>query len=461
MRLTPPTGLGPDSAPGPAVSFYLRNREVVADAIAGSVEQVRLKKGTASNLFRYSRREHQATRAISLKKFNHVLGLDSVRQTLDVEGLATYETIVPYCLAAGFLPTVVPELKPITIAGATVGIGIESSCYRSGFVHDGLIEADVLLPDGRIVTCREDNEYADLFDALPNSYGTLGYILRVTIRLCTAKPYVQIQNIRFSNLGAYLDAIEEATIKGEHDYIEGLFYSEEEQYLTLSRQTHDAPYVDDIYGSRIYYKSLRSREEMFLKTEDYLFRYDPDWFWNVPETRIYMLYRRLAPKRFRNSGFYSRYVSYTRELRKLLRLESAHSTEPLIQDWQVPWKQAKAFAAFVLADMDIQGRPWTALPIKTPTSPTLYPLDANRLYINVGCYCHVRRAHAGEDYAYTKLIDRRCFELGGLKMLYSSTFLSRAEFDRLYNGEAYRALKRKYDPTNKTQTLFEKAVEGH
>ena len=89
---------------------------------------------------------------------------------MDVEGLATYESMVTYCLAAGFLPTVVPELKPITIAGATVGIGIESSCYRSGFVHDGLIEADVLLPDGRIVTCREDNEYADLFYALPNSY---------------------------------------------------------------------------------------------------------------------------------------------------------------------------------------------------------------------------------------------------------------------------------------------------
>ena len=131
---------------------------------------MRLKKGTASNLFRDGRCEHQATRAISLKKFNHVLGLDSVHHTLDVEGLATYETMVPYCLAAGFLPTVVHELKPITIAGATVGIGIESSCYRSGFVHDGLIEADVLLPDGRIVTCREDNEYADLFYALPNSY---------------------------------------------------------------------------------------------------------------------------------------------------------------------------------------------------------------------------------------------------------------------------------------------------
>ena len=75
MRLTPSTGVGPDSAPSLAVSIHLRNREMVAEAMAGSVEQVHLKKGTASNLFRYSRGDRQAIRAISLKKFNHVLSL--------------------------------------------------------------------------------------------------------------------------------------------------------------------------------------------------------------------------------------------------------------------------------------------------------------------------------------------------------------------------------------------------
>ncbi len=32
---------------------------------------------------------------------------------------------------------------------------------------------------------------------------------------------------------------------------------------------------------------------------------------------------------------------------------------------------------------------------------------------------------------YTRIMDRKCFELGGIKMLYSSTFLSKNEFDRL------------------------------
>ncbi len=451
----------PTSSPGsPALSDYLRNREAVAAALVGNTEQVRLEKRTTSNLFRYDKRQNQATKSIPLKDFNHILALDSEQQTLDVEGLTTYETIVTHCLAEGFLPTVVPELKHITIGGAIVGIGIESSCYRHGFVHDGLIEADILLPDGRVISCRADNDHRDLFHALPNSYGTLGYILRVKIQLRPAKPYVRIENFRYSDINTYLDAVETATVKAEHDYIEGLFFSKQEQCLTLNKQVDHAPYLDDIYGTNIYYKTLRSRKEMFLRTEDYIFRYDPDWFWNIPESGFYTLFRRFCPKRWRNSDFYNHYVMYKHKLMELLPIQPDDSEEALIQDWEVPWEHAKAFVHFVMENVDIQGRPWVALPIKTPKSPTLYPVKANHLYLNVGCYCHAKKPKSDEDYYYTKLLDKKCFEFGGLKMLYSSTFLDEAEFDRIFNGEAYRALKWKYDPIGNAPTLFEKTVKA-
>jgi FAD/FMN-containing dehydrogenase len=104
------------------------------------------------------------------------------------------------------LPPVSPELKHITIGGATVGIGIESTCFRHGFVHDALLEADVLLPNGSVVTCTPDNECRDLFFALPNSYGTLGYILRAKLRLEPAKPFVELAITRFDDANRYRDA---------------------------------------------------------------------------------------------------------------------------------------------------------------------------------------------------------------------------------------------------------------
>jgi FAD/FMN-containing dehydrogenase len=48
----------------------------------------------------------------------------------------------------GVMPTVVPQLKTITLGGAVAGVGIESSSHRHGLVHDGMLELDVLLGDG-------------------------------------------------------------------------------------------------------------------------------------------------------------------------------------------------------------------------------------------------------------------------------------------------------------------------
>ena len=57
-------------------------------------------------------------------------------------------------------------------------------------------------------------------------------------------------------------------------------------------------------------------------------------------------------------------------------------------------------------------------------------------------------------------MDRKCFDLGGIKMLYSSTFLDRTEFDARFNGEAYRRLKEKYDPDGNAPELYDKVAFG-
>ena len=88
----------------------------------------------------------------------------------------------------------------------------------------------------------------------------------------------------------------------------------------------------------------------------------------------------------------------------------------------------------------------------------LYPIAANTLYLNLGCYCQVRKVPARPDYWYTRIMDQKCFDLNGIKMLYSSSFLSREAFDAVYNGPAYTQLKGKYDPKRRAPALFDKAV---
>ena len=435
-------------------SFTAKRDRLKLEPQAG---KIRLKKRTISNLFRYIPRDHGGS-GLSLSDFNNIIAVDVGRKTLDVEGLATYESVVDSTLTHGLLPLVTPELKHITVGGATVGIGIESTGFRHGFVHDGLIEAEVLLPDGRMVLCNGTDRHTDLFYALPNSYGTLGYILRARIKLLSAKRYVHVRTSTFNGLDEYLEAMRLATEKADNDFVEGLFFSADQYYLMVSRFMDDTPYVDDILRKEVFYKLVQRAPDVYLTTKDYIFRYDPEWFWNIPESMPYQIFRKYAPRRLRNSGFYTRYCEWERAWEQFLPWQRKNDKEPLIQDWEVPWENARDLVTYALKNVDLDGKPWVAVPIKTPASPTLYPIRANQLYFNLGCYCQVNKVPGRENYHYTKVMDRRCFELDGLKMLYSSSFLSRGEFERLYNGAAYSRLKAIYDPQGKAYTLYEKTV---
>src|SRR5690606_6941122 len=340
--------------------------------------------------------------------------------------------------------------------GATVGIGIESTCFRSGFVHDGLVEADVLLPSGKVVTASASNEHADLFAALPNSYGTLGYILRARIAVEPAHRYVHLHTERLAGTGAYLDAMRAAVESGEHDFVEGLVFEDGRYLLMTGRHADDVPHVDDILRRNVFYKLVQQRDDVYLKTHDYLFRYDPEWFWNLPDGVGYALFRRYAPARFRSSSFYTRYVAWKAKLAE--RGHRKPDTEPLIQDWEVPWERAAELLDFALREVPLDGRPWAAVPIKTPRQPTLYPIRPSTLYFNLGCYLQVKKPEGKEPYHYTRILDDKCFALDGIKMLYSSSFMRSEEFDARYNGAAYRELKAKYDPEGRARTLYAKVV---
>ena len=133
--------------------------------------------------------------------------VDAERGWVDVEGLVPYEALVAATLPQGVMPQVVPQLKTITAGGAVAGVGIEATSFRHGLVHDTLLEADVLLASGEVVTCRPDNEHRDLFFGLPNSYGTLGYALRLRLRTQPVRPYVQVEHRRYRRRAEFFAAL--------------------------------------------------------------------------------------------------------------------------------------------------------------------------------------------------------------------------------------------------------------
>src|ERR1035441_54170 len=150
---------------------------------------------STSNLFR--QRHPAARHTLDVRAFDHVLSVDAEGRTAGVEGMIAYERLMEETLRYGLLPAVVPQLKTITVGGAVSGLGIESSSFKYGLVHETVEAMEVLTGSGGIVACSASDN-PDLFFGFPNSYGTLGYALRLTIRLVPASKYVHLTHTRFA-----------------------------------------------------------------------------------------------------------------------------------------------------------------------------------------------------------------------------------------------------------------------
>ena len=428
---------------------------------AGEAGPVGLAKET-SNLFRD--RESAPRRRLDVRAFNQVLAVDAAAGWVDAEGMITYEDLTRECLAHGVMPAVVPQLKTITLGGAVAGVGIESSSHRYGLVHDTMLELDVLLGDGGVVSCTPSNEHADLFFGFPNSYGTLGYALRVKARAVPVKPYVRLSHLPFSDGAAFFAALREQLEGGGADFIDGTVFSPGEMYLTLGRFADSAPYTSDYTYENIYYRSIREKREDYLTIHDYIWRWDTDWFWcskNVlaqnPLVRRLYGRERLGSRTYTKIMRWNSRVGITKKVERMLGLHS----ESVIQDVDIPLGRAAEFLDFYAREIALWPQ-WICPIGPQPHSGrfALYPVKSD-WYVNFGFWDVKRTREAHAPGHYNRLIERSVVELGGIKSLYSDSFFTPEEFHRYYGGEAYRRLKAKYDAQGAFAPLYEKCVLRH
>ena len=61
--------------------------------------------------------------------------------------------------------------------------------------------------------------------------------------------------------------------------------------------------------------------------------------------------------------------------------------------------------------------------------------------------------------ATNRLIEKKVSDFDGHKSLYSDAYYSPDEFDELYGGEAYKTVKKTYDPDSRLLDLYAKVVQ--
>ncbi|MBC7296042.1 MAG: FAD-binding oxidoreductase [Dietzia sp.] len=452
-------------------------------------EPVRLAKKT-SNLFRP--RASSSSPGLDTTGLTRVVSVDPDARTADVQGMCTYEDLVDATLPYGLMPFVVPQLKTITLGGAVTGLGIESSSFRLGLPHESVLEMDVLTGTGEIVTARPDgtDRERELYRGFPNSYGSLGYAVRLRIALEPVERYVGLRHVRFDSLAALTDGLARIGESGSYDdeevdFLDGVVFSAGESYLTLGRRTDEPGPVSDYTGVQdkqaIYYRSIQhggpagsvARDRLTIR--DYLWRWDTDWFWcsrafGVQNPGI----RRWWPQQLLRSSAYWKIIGLDHRYdlgNRIGALKGEGPRERVVQDVEVTIDRTEEFLEWFLREVPIE--PLWICPLRlresTPAPGVgggpgsdrpwpLYPLAPETTYVNIGFWSSAPIEPGMAEGAWNRRIEEEVSRLGGHKSLYSEVFYSREEFDQLYGGEHAAHLKTRFDPRGRFATLYDKAV---
>jgi FAD/FMN-containing dehydrogenase len=418
------------------------------------VQQVRAHDGSRPISLRKRAVAHQVPKNGDLRKtdakvdvsdLTEILSIDPVNRICVAESGVTFVDLVAATLAHGLVPIVVPELKTITIGGAVAGCSIESMSFVVGGFHDTCTAYEVITGRGDVLNVTPDGEHALVFQMMQNAFGTLGIVSKLTFQLVPAKPYVRLVYETYPTVAAYLDAIHRHAAARDVDFMDGIIHSPTKYVLAVGWFVDHAPYTSDYSWLRVYWQSTGTRDEDYLPTADYFFRYDR----GVTNVRPKSLPGRLLLGKLLTS---TEWLKLGDKLHWLL----AHENPTVTVDTFVPASRVPEFLAWHERELDYY--PLWVVPYRRVRdyewlAPKFYAGLKDELFLDIAMYGMRQR---GKRAGAHRKIEEKLMELGGMKTLISHNYYSEAEFWSIFHRGHYERVKAITDPDNAFRDVYTK-----
>jgi delta24-sterol reductase len=456
-----------------------RRADAHGERVRSVSEQIRRWNAAGrAGLLHTSRKGWQSVsvRAISYKKkesgiavdLHDILELDTERRIVRVEPRVNMAQLTAFLAPRGWTVPVVPELDDLTVSGLILGYGIESSSHKYGLFADTVKAAEVVLADGRVAHCSPEQN-ADLFYALPWSYGAHGMLTAVELPIIPCKPYVRVTYRPVKSLD---EAVREFTkltcADGAPEFVDALMYDRDRGVIVIG-EFADLP--DGVKPNRIgryykpwFYKHIESFLERGEATEyvplrDYYHRYTRSLFWhgellvpfgNHPLFR-YTLGWLMPPK-----------VSLMR-LTQTERMRRYRDARNVVQDGLVPirvlreaiemfHKEFECYPLWLCAHRMFRTQPQGML---SPSSPEL----ESEMFVDVGAWQvpgFVRRKQPWDGHKAVKNMEAWLRENHGYQCLYAVTEQTRGQFWQMFDKALYARVRRAYGAEGAFMDVFDK-----
>jgi FAD/FMN-containing dehydrogenase len=381
---------------------------------------------------------------IDISHLTEILAIDPVRRICVAESGVTFVDLVRATLAHGLLPIVVPELKTITIGGAVAGCSIESMSIVHGGFHDTCLEYEVITGTGDVLSCTPENGHQLVFQMVHGTFGTLGIVSKLTFKLVPAKPFVKLTYEKYTTLEDYRAAISRHFEARDVDFMDGIIHSPQLYVLSVGDFVDRAPYTNRYDWMKVYYQSTAKRDEDYLTTEHYVFRYDR----GVTNVRPKSFIGRLLFGKLMAS---SQWLRIAEKLHFLLRDKNPTIT----LDVFVPFSKVPEFLTWyerTLGHFPLWCVPYRRVHDYEWLTDEYWAQLEDKLFLDLAIYGMRQDGRAN----YHRLVEEKLRELGGIKTLIAHNYYSEAEFWSIWNKPNYDAAKAITDPDNIFRNLYTK-----
>ena len=390
--------------------------------------------GSGNHLFGLKR--IKGASRLDLSEFRRILALN--RDTVTVEAGVRIDELLDFLIPKGYILNVTPDMSHLTMGGIIAGVGGGSASFRHGYFHENVTQFDIIIGNGDILTC-SPTQNSDLFYAVPNTLGTLGYILNLTFKIRQCSPYVETRIKQYTCAETFFSALETYQNDDKVDFLDGTIYRDDLFVLVAGYFRGELQgRLDNFVNDKVYWKAIQDDETHWFRTKDYIYRWDTDMYYTsaiIPQWMNWSSVRRCVP---------AWAIPWIKKALPYLGFDNDISD--IVADILIPFENMRNFFRWYNEEVGLY--PVYICPAKAGGKHTFWKKG---LACDFGIGYGVE---SDDDIGNAKKIEKKMLELGGNKMLYSKTRVSEDEFWSIYDKKAYSVLRDKYH--SKFPDLFSK-----
>lgn len=427
---------------------------------------------------------------VDLSGFRHILDVNKEKMIARVEPLVNMGQITRETVPMNLALAVVAELDDLTVGGLINGYGIEGSSHIYGLFSDTVVAFEIVLADGRIVRATKDNEYSDLFYAIPWSQGTLGLLVAAEIKLIPIKEYMRLTytpakgNLQ-EQAQAYADSIAPRDGNPVPEFVEGMVYSPTEgvymtgRYASKEEAKREGNVINNLgwWFKPWFYQHAQTALERgefveYIPTREYYHRHTRSLYW---EGKLILPFADQFWFRLCFGWLMPPKVSLLKATQGEA-IRNYYHDRHVIQDLLVPLYKVGDALEFVHREMEVY--PIWLCPhrlFKTPVKTMIYPepdfhlhqrqADTSfaQMYTDIGVYYTPGPVFRGEVYDGAEAVRRLelwLIENSGFQPQYAVSELNEKNFWRMFDATLYEKCRRKYGAVGTFMSVYYKSKKG-